>query len=95
MVELIQHIGENGHKKHVYKTLPYREVSQKPHSNRDGYLYWALARKCDDLIAEIRANPPGLIGWLNGGIDRERMLKLKEQLEAVSARPKGDSAFRA
>lgn len=80
-VELIHNIGVNGHKKHVYKVRPYQEVPQGPHISREGYLYWAMARKCDKLIAEIRANPPGLKGWLNGGIDRERMLKLKEEIE--------------
>lgn len=80
-VELMRNIGVNGRKKHTYEVRPYQELPRKAHSNREGYLYWALARRCDKLIAEIRANPPGLTGWLNGGIDRERMLKIKEEIE--------------
>ena len=84
-VELVRNIGVNGRKKNVYKMLPYQELPRKTHSIRDGYLYWAMARKCDNVIAEIRANPPGLKGWLNGEIDLDRMLKLKEEIENATS----------
>lgn len=61
--------------------------------DKEGYLYWEIARRCDRIIAEIQANPPGLTGWLNGGIDRERMLKLKAELEAVAVAPKSGNSF--
>jgi hypothetical protein len=55
---------------------------------RNGTIYSAeeleIHRKCDAYIKKFQANPPGVKGWLKGGVDKARMLKLKEQIENES-----------
>ena len=50
--------------------------------------YWYLRKEereimmaCDKILAELEGKPLRVTGWLKGGIDVERMLKLKEEIE--------------
>jgi len=40
-----------------------------------------IKSKCDKYEREFKANPPHVKGHLKGGIDTERMLRLKAQIE--------------
>ncbi len=40
-----------------------------------------ICRKCDAYIAEMREHPPRVLGWLSRGIDKDRMLKVKREIE--------------
>jgi hypothetical protein len=49
------------------------------------YFYTIVSGKCDKIIREMRENPPGLRGWLKGGVDSDRMKMVKEELEGGDA----------
>ena len=37
--------------------------------------------RCNRVIREVKAKRPGLRGWLAGGVQTERMLEVKRQIE--------------
>lgn len=40
-----------------------------------------MARACDRVIQEIKANPPHLICWLKGRVNLSRANKIREEME--------------
>lgn len=47
-----------------------------------------IGRKCDKFEKYIKKNPPNVLGHLLGGIDADRMTKLKEEIEIDGWLPK-------
>lgn len=40
-----------------------------------------IVLRCNRVIREVRAKNPGLRGWLAGGVNSEKMLEIKRQIE--------------
>ena len=64
--------------------IPY-EINGKPRK----YEMWSeedadILRKCDEYLYWFSQHPPRLTGWLKGGIDLERMLRLKAEIEGTA-----------
>ena len=40
-----------------------------------------IAKGANEYLQWIKEHPPRLLGWLLGGVDKERMIKIKEEIE--------------
>lgn len=53
-----------------------------PHKyNYLGGIQKQIALRCEALIKEVNDRNPGVTGWLLGGIDVERMERVKKEIE--------------
>ncbi len=54
-----------------------RRYSMWPEDERE------ICRSCDKIIQELQGKPIHMLGWLRGGVDTERMVRLKAQYEGI------------